>query len=114
MKKLISVIIPHLNQPEELEACLRSVFSQKLDQSDFEVIVVDNGSRSLPQAIVERYPGTILLQELTPGPGPARNRGAAAASADILAFTDSDCRVHPDWLGSAIRTLNEAPERVVL
>jgi glycosyltransferase involved in cell wall biosynthesis len=114
MKKLISVIIPHLNQPEELEACLRSLFGQKLDSSAFEVIVVDNGSRSLPQAIVERYPGTTLLQELAPGPGPARNRGADAASADILAFTDSDCRVHPDWLESAHRTLNDAPERTIL
>jgi glycosyltransferase involved in cell wall biosynthesis len=114
MKKLVSVIIPHLNQPEELEACLRSLFSQRLDQSAFEVIVVDNGSKSLPQAIAERYPGTILLQELSPGPGPARNRGADAASADIVAFTDADCRVHPDWLGSAYRTLQNAPERTIL
>ncbi len=113
-KPLISVIIPHLNQPDGLEACLGSLHSQTLERSAFEVIVVDNGSTSLPRAVVERYPGTLLLQELKPGPGPARNRGAEAASADIFAFTDSDCRAHPDWLNQALRTLQGAPQRTIL
>ncbi len=43
-KQLISVIIPHLNQPDGLEACLGSLSSQTLERSAFEVIVVDNGS----------------------------------------------------------------------
>jgi glycosyltransferase involved in cell wall biosynthesis len=113
-KPLISVIIPHLNQPRELEACLDSLHSQTLERSAFEVIVVDNGSTSLPQSVIDRYPGTQLLQELAPGPGPARNRGAKAASADILAFTDSDCRAHPDWLNSALTTLEGAPQQTIL
>ncbi|OKO90697.1 glycosyl transferase [Bradyrhizobium sp. NAS80.1] len=113
-KPLISVIIPHLNQPDGLEACLRSLASQTLGRSAFEVIVVDNGSTSLPLAVVERYPGTILLQEAEAGPGPARNRGVQAASTDILAFTDSDCRAHPDWLSCALRTLRTAPQRTIL
>jgi len=113
-KPLISVIIPHLNQPDGLEACLGSLSSQTLERSAFEVIVVDNGSTSLPRAIVGRYPGTLLLQELKPGPGPARNRGAEAASADIFAFTDSDCRAHPDWLACALCTVQGAPQRTIL
>src|SRR5712672_254445 len=108
-KPLISVIIPHLNQPDGLEACLGSLYSQTLERSAFEVIVVDNGSTSLPRGVIERYPETLLLQELKPGPGPARNRGTEAASADIFAFTDSDCRAHPDWLDRALRTLLGAP-----
>ena len=104
-KPLISVIIPHLNQPNGLEACLGSLDSQTLERSAFEVIVVDNGSASLPKAVIERYPGTSLLQESRPGPGLARNRGVEAASADILAFIDADCRAHPDWLRSALRAL---------
>ena len=43
---MISVIIPHLNQPDGLEACLCSLDAQSLDRDQFEVIVVDNGSRS--------------------------------------------------------------------
>jgi glycosyltransferase involved in cell wall biosynthesis len=113
-KPLISVIIPHLNQPQGLEACLTSLHSQTLQPTEFEVIVVDNGSTALPRAVIERYPGTILLQELKPGPGPARNRGVEAAGADTLAFIDADCRAHPDWLSSALRALQGVPPQTIL
>lgn len=113
-KPLISVIIPHLNQPDALAACLDSLSSQTLERSAFEVIVVDNGSAVLPQAVIARYPGTLLLQETEPGPGPARNRGVLAATADILAFTDSDCRAHTDWLRCALHTLTGAAPRIIL
>jgi len=113
-KPLISVIIPHLNQPDGLDVCLGTLQSQALERSAFEVIVVDNGSTSLPQAVVDRYPGTLLLQELNPGPGPARNRGVEAAKGDILAFTDADCRAHPDWLSLALQTLQDAPPKTIL
>jgi GT2 family glycosyltransferase len=113
-KPLISVIIPHLNQPDALQACLQSLHSQSLDRPKFEVIVVDNGSTSLPQAVLERYPGTLLLQENKAGPGPARNRGVQVARGDILAFTDADCRAHPDWLRCALSTIERAPSRTIL
>ena len=113
-KPLISIIIPHLNQPDALEACLGSLHSQTLESSAFEIIVVDNGSTSVPRAVTERYPGTLLLHESKAGPGPARNRGVQAASGDILAFTDSDCRAHPDWLRCALDTLARVPARTIL
>jgi len=113
-KPLISVIIPHLNQPSGLEACLRSLVSQTLECSAFEIIVVDNGSTSLPKAVIEQFPRIFLLQELKPGPGMARNRGIGAARADILAFIDADCRAHPDWLRSALRALRLSPEQTIL
>jgi GT2 family glycosyltransferase len=111
---LISVIIPHLNQPKALEACLSSLRAQTLEHSAFQVIVVDNGSASFPEAVIAQYPGALLLQELRPGPGLARNRGIEAASADIFAFIDADCRAHPDWLRSALRALQSSPGRTIL
>jgi GT2 family glycosyltransferase len=54
------------------------------------------------------------LLESGPGPGLARNRGIEQASGDILAFIDADCRAHPDWLCSALRALQLAPERSIL
>ena len=113
-KPVISVIIPHLNQPSGLENCLASLSSQTLERTDFEVIVVDNGSASAPEAVISRYPGTVLLQEARPGPGLARNHGAEAASGDILAFIDADCRAHPDWLRSAVHTLHLSPKQTIL
>ncbi|MFN3938913.1 MAG: glycosyltransferase family 2 protein, partial [Gemmobacter sp.] len=95
----ISVVIPHLNQPAMLARCLDSLWggTRRPDQ----VFVVDNGSTALPAAVVAAYPGTVLLQEPTPGPGPARNRGVAASDGTVLAFIDADCIASPDWLAAA-------------
>jgi glycosyltransferase involved in cell wall biosynthesis len=111
---LISVVIPHRDQPEALEACLSSLDAQSLARSFFEIIVVDNGSVCLPEDIVARHPGTRLMQELQPGPGPARNLGASNATGDVLAFIDADCRAHPDWLRNALQTLCSSKEGTIL
>src|SRR4051794_8901034 len=97
---MISVIIPHLNQPDALEACLRSLDAQTLARDAFEIIVVDNGSATPPMDVVAGHPGVRLQHESRPGPGPARNAGVAAANGEILAFIDADCRAHQDWLSS--------------
>jgi glycosyltransferase involved in cell wall biosynthesis len=112
-RHLISVVIPHLNQPEALESCLRSLGAQTIGHGLFEVIVADNGSRMLPQLGGQHFP-IRLVQELEPGPGAARNRGAAEASGDILAFIDADCRAHGDWLKTALREMEAVPPRTVL
>lgn len=66
-----------------------------------EVLVVDNGSAELPEAVCAAHPGVRLLLEREPGPGPARNRGVAAASGEVLAFIDADCIADPGWLAAA-------------
>jgi GT2 family glycosyltransferase len=98
---MISIIIPHYNQPQSLEKCLASLISQEVAGRRVEIIVVDNGSDQLPSVIVEKFPGVILLFEPTPGPGPARNMGAKAAKGEFLAFTDADCYVDHGWLNAA-------------
>lgn len=92
----LSVIIPHLNDPEGLAQCLTVLDRERGDVPGLEVIVVDNGSKELPTALVAAH-GAILLEEATPGPGPARTTGAKAARAPYLAFIDSDCFAEPGW-----------------
>jgi glycosyltransferase involved in cell wall biosynthesis len=111
---MISVIIPHLNQPDALEVCLCSLDAQNLARNLFEVIVVDNGSATSPAEIVARHPGVRLLHEIQPGPGPARNTGVAAAVGEILAFVDADCRAHPDWLRNLLQALRSSPPGTIL
>lgn len=94
----ISVVIPHLNQPAFLARCLAALAAGT--RAPDEVIVVDNGSRDLPEAICAAH-GARLLTETEPGPGPARNCGIAASSGDILAFIDADCLADPGWLAEA-------------
>lgn len=91
----ISVVIPHLNQPQMLARCLASL-AENTRPPD-EIIVVDNGSDVLPDV----PENVTLLQEKTPGPGPARNLGVAHATGDVLAFIDADCMAHAGWLAEA-------------
>lgn len=106
----ISVVVPHLNQPQHLARCLAALAAQSLPPA--EVIVVDNGSQELPAALCAAH-GVQLLAEAQPGPGPARNRGVAAASGTVLAFIDADCIAAPDWL-AAIAEAFADPEAAIL
>jgi GT2 family glycosyltransferase len=110
-KILATVIIPHLNQPDALEACLAGLDAQP-HRHAFEVIVVDNGSDALPRRVIDRHPGTRLLLERRPGPGLARNRGVQAAQGQILCFIDADCRPDPNWVKVALELLEEPSKTV--
>ncbi len=108
----VTVVVPHLNQPELLELCLASLDAQTL--ADFEVLVVDNGSAALPEAVVARHPRARLVAEPVPGPGPARNRGVALARAPIIAFLDADCIADPGWLAAFVADFAAHPEAAIL
>jgi glycosyltransferase involved in cell wall biosynthesis len=110
----ISVIIPHLNQPEHLRRCLASLAAQNYPRERFEVIAVDNGSAEPPTAALDELPGVRLEQEPTPGPGPARNRGVALARGEILAFIDADCTADPGWLAAVAGRFHSAVPRLIL
>lgn len=105
----VSVIIPHLNEPDDLRACLGALNAQVGDIA-FEIIVVDNGSRQMPEFATSMVPNLTLLRELTPGPGPARNKGAAAAKAPVLAFIDADCVAAPGWLVAIMDCFDNRPD----
>lgn len=107
----ISVIIPHLNQPEALALCLQSLAGGT--RRPDEVIVVDNGSAALPEGALAAFPGAQLFTEKTPGPGPARNKGVARAKGDVLAFIDADCLADRGWLAAAEEALQESGAMVI-
>lgn len=107
----ISVVIPHLNQPAMLARCLASLVAGQ--RAPDEIIVVDNGSSHLPQDVCAAYPGVQLLQELTPGPGPARNLGVRQATGDLLAFIDADCLADPAWLAMAEQAMADPTAQIL-
>jgi glycosyltransferase involved in cell wall biosynthesis len=108
-KPAVSVIIPHLNDADGLRLCLTALAAQQIDRP-IEIIVVDNGSRELPDFATSLVPGLRLLREPTPGPGPARNLGAAMAGAPLLAFIDADCVPAPGWLAAILGHFDGHPE----
>lgn len=106
----LSVVIPHLNDDDGLHRCLRALDAQRADGIPFEIIVVDNGSRELPTATCEAFAGVALERERVPGPGPARNRGAGVAKADLLAFIDADCVPAPGWVRAIVAYMDGHPD----
>ncbi|WKL24893.1 glycosyltransferase family A protein (plasmid) [Sinorhizobium meliloti] len=111
---MISVIIPHLDQPDALKQCLASLSVQRRPRQPVEFIVVDNGSTMMPDDVCSAFPEVIVLSELTPGPGPARNLGASRASGDILAFIDADCLADGGWLSQIEHCFSENAEIAIL
>lgn len=97
---LISVIVPVYNVAGHLAACLNSLLGQSL--SDFELIVVDDGSTDDSRAIAEQTlgadPRARLIPQANQGLSGARNTGLDQARGQFIAFVDSDDRVMPDFL----------------
>ncbi len=105
-----SFIIPVFNRPDEVSELLQSLTC--LSGTDFEVIVVEDGSQMRCELVVERFSKDLnvkyLLQE-NGGPGRARNCGAERAAGEYLLILDSDCVVPPGYLRAVDKELSEKP-----
>ena len=110
----LSVIVPHLNEPDDLRQCLLALDAQRADGIAFEIIVVDNGSSEMPVAACLDIPELRLEREIVPGPGPARNHGADLAQADLLAFIDCDCIAQPGWVKEIVDAMANRPDVALL
>jgi GT2 family glycosyltransferase len=111
----VSVIVPARDAAVTLPGALAALAVQRLD-GDYEVLVVDSGSRDATPRLVEdaaRRAGAVRLLR-NPGGEPAssRNLGARHAAGDVLAFTDADCEPDPGWLAAGLRALRAGAELV--
>ncbi len=109
----VSVVVPVYDDARRLLLCLDALRAQTYPRDRVEVIVVDNGS-SPPLDPAALGHGVRLLAEPTPGSYAARNAGIAAATADVLAFTDSDCIPAQDWLERGVARLLGTPDCAVV
>ena len=99
----VSVVVATYNGARTLKSCLNSL--AHLNYPDYEVILVDDGSTDDTKAIAQLYPNVRYLWQTNHGLSVARNTGIAAATGEIVAFTDSDCRADEDWLYYLVREL---------
>ena len=95
---VVSVIVPVYRNAAGLQLCLRALGNQTYPRERHEVIVVDNGAELTAGQVGAWLPGSRLLHEPAPGSYAARNAGLPVALGEVLAFTDSDCIPHRDWL----------------
>src|SRR5439155_26798108 len=99
----VSVVVCAYNAERTMEACLASL--ETLDYPDYEVIVVNDGSKDRTLEISERFPFCRIISQENKGLSAARNVGAEAASGEIVAYTDSDCVADSDWLTYLVGTI---------
>lgn len=106
---LLSIIVPVYNVEQYLRKCIDSILSQTY--TDFELILVDDGSTDNSGKICDEYAlkdnRIIVLHKENGGVSSARNCGLDIAKGDYIAFADSDDYVDSKWLDNFISVLKD-------
>lgn len=107
---IASIIIPHWNGRSHLDDCLTALRQQTA--TDFEVILVDNGSSDGSQAYVRQQFPEVRLLELGENLGftGACNAGYAASQGEFVILLNNDTAVDPHWLAEIVRVLRQQPD----
>ena len=114
---MISVLIATRNRGPELETQLRSFGTIEPPDGGWELLVIDNGSSDGTAPILQRVAaeGRLPLRALSEprrGKSRALNLAVPAARGDLLAFTDDDAVVQPQWLRAFERAAARHPEAI--
>jgi GT2 family glycosyltransferase len=111
----VTVLVATRDRPDALARCLRSLRTAadvmtSTASADVEVLVVDNGPDRATRAVVEEIGGVRYLVEPRPGASRARNLGLQCAAGEVVAVTDDDVTVDPDWLMRLCAGFERAPD----
>ena len=119
MQQGISVVIATVDRPAALRRALQAICRAAAEVDEpVEIVVADDGDHPGTADAVAAVAAAaaiairVVAVESRPRAGPAwaRNAGAAAATYDIIAFTDDDAVCHPQWLRVALQRLRGAPD----
>lgn len=105
-----SIIVPVYNRPDEVDELLESLTRQTFKQ--FEVIIVEDGSKNDCRSVVEKYSGALDIHYYykdNSGPGQSRNYGAGRAKGDYLIVLDSDVVLPEGYLQAVEDELKANP-----
>ena len=112
----VSVVVPIYNVAEYLPKCVDSILAQTY--SDFEVILVNDGSKDDSPAIAESYAEkdrrVRVVHKPNGGLSDARNEGMKYASGTYISFIDSDDFIEPDMLEKCVQALQRADADMVI
>lgn len=107
---MISVVIPLYNKEKSISNTINSVLKQ--DFSDFEVVIVDDGSTDGSVSIVESIndPHVRLIKQENGGPSKARNTGINKANGAWVVLLDADDELLPESLSTFAQLISEHPD----
>ena len=98
MQTELSIIVPVYNAERYLQKCIESILNQKM--SDFELLLVDDGSTDSSGKICDEYSEkdsrVTVMHILNGGPANARNEALKTANGKYIGFVDSDDWIEPD------------------
>lgn len=110
----VSVIVPVYNTADFVAECIESLLSQTY--TDFELILVNDGSTDDSLAVISRYTSdarVVILDRANGGVSQARNAGLDAARGEIMVFVDSDDTVSRDYLADLVAGIDAGAEMVM-
>lgn len=113
----ISIVIPTYNRAVLLKKCLDSLVNQTHPKTDYEIIVVDDGSQDNTEAILKNFYNKINIvyfKQSNKGPGAARNLGIKNTKGEIIAFIDDDCTADKDWLENIDNLYKTSPDMEII
>jgi len=108
--KRFSLIVPVFNRPDEVEELLQSLTAQTV--TDFEVIIVEDGSDRRCDRVCQAFQGSLDIQYFykdNSGPGQSRNYGAERSTGEYLIVLDSDVVLPPGYLQAVSKELDSQP-----
>lgn len=110
----LTAIVPTHERPADLRRCLQTLREQQLPDGVLEVIVVDDGSPTAVAPLVAEVAATSAVpmrceRQPLSGLNTGRNRGAAVAHGDVLAFLDDDTLVSPGWAQALLDAFSTHP-----
>lgn len=110
-RPILSVLIDTYNHERYIEQAIVSAIEQDFPASDYEILVVDDGSTDRTPEIVRKFePRVQLLRKPNGGQASAFNAGVAAAKSEIVAFLDGDDWFAPGKLSAVLNVLELHPE----
>jgi glycosyltransferase involved in cell wall biosynthesis len=105
----VSVIVAARDAGDDLAHVVRALERQTFRPSAFEVVIADDGSQDGSAGALGADGEWLRVLWAPPAnPYAARNRGAASARGEVLAFLDADCHPEPDWLERGVAALANA------
>ncbi len=106
---IISAIVPIYNSEKYLEACIDSILAQTF--TDFELILIDDGSTDSSGIICDRYAQkdnrVVVIHKENAGVSAARNDGINLAKGEYITFVDSDDTLEENFLENAYEKIGE-------
>ena len=90
----LSIVIPLYNKEKYIERCLNSLLAQDVSPSEYEVVIIDDGSRDsgpdIARDFAAKHQNIQFYSQANAGPSAARNKGLAASQGDYIYFLDAD------------------------